>query len=97
MQMLTGAVMLTAVLSTGPTSAAAALPPVTAAPATSITQVAHAAAHPSLQLESTLIPAGQTAEPIYAEQPAIPALTQISVLTGRLSAAAPGERAPPRR
>lgn len=101
MHMLTGAVMLAAALSTGPSAAAAALPPVTAAPVASMAQTA---VNLLPQLESTARrvpgtaePAGRAAEPIDAEPPATRALTQISAFPGRQVAAAPGERAPPRR
>lgn len=92
MRVLTGAVML-AVLSSGPTTPAAATPPVTTAPVTSV------AVKPVLELETTAIyaePTAQTAHPGDTEQPVTLPLTSLSVLSGRPVAAAPGERAPPR-
>ncbi len=101
MHLLTGAVMLTAALSAGPT-ATAAKPPVTAAPqasARSVASMTPVTANPVLQLETTAThakPARPAAQPIGLEQPAPLPLTVVSVLSGRHSAAALGERAPPR-
>ncbi|GIH05783.1 hypothetical protein Rhe02_38500 [Rhizocola hellebori] len=96
LQLLTGAVMLTAALSSGPVdvSTVAIQPPVT-------TAVSMAGTPSPVQgfVDSTPIhaePAVAAAVLDRAEQPAPVALTAISVLSGRILAAALGERAPPR-
>jgi hypothetical protein len=94
--MLTGAVMLTAVLSSGPTAVSAVM----TEPAVATTVSMAVAPSPVLEhLDSTPIHAAPAVERVgmaRLEQPAPVALTAISVLSGRVSAAALGERAPPR-
>jgi hypothetical protein len=91
LQLLTGAAMLTAILGSGPASPAAVVePPATVSIAVNIAPE---------KLESTAIhaePVDETVHVARAEQQAPLPLTSISVLSGRISAAALGERAPPR-
>jgi hypothetical protein len=90
LQLLTGAAMLTAILSPVSTPAVAAEP----------SAVVSIAVNPTPEkLESTAIHAELADEPARvapAEPPAPHALTPISFLSGRIQAAALGERAPPR-
>jgi hypothetical protein len=90
LQLLTGAAMLTAILSPGLTPAAAVEP----------TAAVSIAVNPAPEkLESTGIHAERADEPAgvaRVELPAPLALTPISILSGRIPSAALGERAPPR-
>jgi len=94
LQLLTGAAMLTAILSSGPAVSSASAAVVEPSATVSI------AVNPAPEkLESTAIhaePVDETVHVARAEQPAPLPLTSISVLSGRISAAALGERAPPR-
>jgi hypothetical protein len=92
MHLLTGAVMLTAVLSSGPTrdTISAEQPAVTAS--TAVNPVLEDREFTAIYAE----PAGQTVHVATAEQLAPVALKAIGVLSGRTPAAALGERAPPR-